>query len=468
MIPYFPKQIASKAVYIYLGSLAAVSLLFLHYTMKLEYLVLGTVWVAGFFLLVSVCSKKWQHIPRKQFMLNLFLVSLGLRWLWVVFSYFFYLHQWGTPFEWMAADAESYYWDAVFYYSRLPLSTMWRILFVNTGTISDSGYFFYLGNVARLTGQSIIAPRLINSVFSALTVLLVYLMASRNLGEAGGRLAAVMTCFMPNLIYYCGLHLKETIMVFLMVAFMERADYLIRSRRFNVVSVVLPVLLALSLFSFRTVLGITAVFSLVTAVVLTSANTIGRHKRWVLIVWGVLAVATLWGGTVRSESESAWEMRFENQVAKREAQTQAGNRWAKYATGTVMAPIMFMLPFPTMVDVEQQYNQQVISGGNYVRTFLGGFVLLALYMAIFVRKNWRDLSLVGSFVMVYLAILSASGFSNSERFLLPALPGLLIMAAYGITQLDAKNYRYVRVWYYVVPTVIIGWAVFKLGSRGLL
>jgi hypothetical protein len=109
----------------------------------------------------------------------------------------------------------------------------------------------------------------------------------------------------------------------------------------------------------------------------------------------------------------------------------------------------------------------MISGGNSVRNFFGGFVLLAVFSAIFITKNWRNLSLIGSFVITYLGILSASGFANSERFLLPALPGLLIMAAFGISQLNAKNYRYVKLWYYVVPVMVIAWAFFKLGSRGL-
>ena len=86
---------------------------------------------------------------------------------------------------------------------------------------------------------------------------------------------------------------------------------------------------------------------------------------------------------------------------------------------------------------------------------------------IFVTKNWRNLSLIGSFVIAYLGIISTSGFSNSERFLLPGLPGLLIMAAYGVTLLDAKNYRFVKVWYWVVPVMAVAWAYFKLGSRGL-
>ena len=252
-----------------------------------------------------------------------------------------------------------------------------------------------------------------------------------------------------------------------MVAFLERADYLLRSKKYNVFTIVIPVLLALSLFSFRTVLGGAAVFAFVTAIVFTNTSVIGKAKRYMLIGWGLLAVFTFTGGTIMNESEGLWEQREDNQMAKRSVQTARGNQWAKYATGTVMAPMMFVLPFPTMVDVDEQYNQQMISGGNYVRNFLGGFVLIAVFSAIFITKNWRNLSLIGSFVIAYLGIVSTSGFANSERFLLPGLPVLLIMAAYGVTLLNAKNYKFIKIWYWVVPVMGFAWAFFKLGSRGL-
>lgn len=467
MVSFFPKQISSKAIYLYLGALAAVSLLFYRFAMSLTFIIMGIVWVVGFFLLTTYCSKKWQDIPEKKLIRNLVLVALGLRIVWVIFSYFFYLIKTGAPFEFAAADSMGYWGDAAW------LSTeRWPVikdyLFTSRSTVSDSGYVFYLTYLYKVIGPNIFLTRVIKALISTATVVLIYFLAKRNIGEEGGRLAAIFACFMPNLIIYCGLHLKETEMLFLMVAFLERADYLLRSRKYNVFTIAIPVLLAASLFTFRTVLGAAAVFSVVTAIVFTNTSVIGRTKRIMLIAWGVLAATMLTGGTIMNEVDGLWEDRGENQNAKRTFQTARGNQWAKYATGTVMAPMMFVLPFPTMVDVDEQYNQQIMSGGNYVRNFFGAFVLIAVFSAIFVTKNWRNLSLIGSFVIAYLGIISVSGFSNSERFLLPGLPVLLIMAAYGMTQLNAKNYRFVKIWYYVVPVMAVAWAYFKVGSRGLL
>ena len=94
------------------------------------------------------------------------------------------------------------------------------------------------------------------------------------------------------------------------------------------------------------------------------------------------------------------------------------------------------------------------------------FVLIALVEALFIKKNWRDLSLMGAFEVAYLGIISLSGYANAERFLLPGLPILLVMAAYGISLVSEKNYKWVKIWYWVVPVMVFGWAYFKLGTRG--
>jgi hypothetical protein len=182
----------------------------------------------------------------------------------------------------------------------------------------------------------------------------------------------------------------------------------------------------------------------------------------------VIAIAVMASGTIANEVEGYWNSRGTNQSLKRQQQVNKGVKWAKYATGTVMAPMMFVMPFPTMVDVDEQYNQQLVNSGNYVRNFMGIFVIMAVFNALFIKRNWRDFSLIGSFVVAYLGIICSSGFANSERFLLPGLPILLMMAAYGITIVDAKTYKYVRMWYILLPIMVVGWAIFKLGSRGIL
>ena len=109
MIPFFPKQLANKAIYIYLGVLTAVSLVFFRHAMSIDFLIMGVMWVTGFFLLSNYCSKKWQETPRKKFLISIFLIALGIRWVWAIFAYIYFFLKTGMPFEFSAGDSIWYY-----------------------------------------------------------------------------------------------------------------------------------------------------------------------------------------------------------------------------------------------------------------------------------------------------------------------------------------------------------------------
>ena len=464
MIPYFPKAIANKGLTLYLISLALVSVAFMNYAMEIMWVVLGLAEVALFFLLSNNLSTKWGGLPAKQFIKNIFWIALGLRVIWVVFSYYFYLNQTGQPFEFGAADSMGYHEEGV-WLAKESWRKVFHYLFFSRSAYSDSGYPLYLTLVYKVFGPNVLVARLLKVIWSSWMCVLLYKLTVRNMGEKVARMAGIFAMLMPNLILYCGLHLKETEMLFLVVSFLERADYVMKSQKYNVNNVVAPIALAFSLFLFRTVLGAVALFSFVTALVFAPNNIVKKGRKVVIAFWLILAIGIMAGGAFMNEVEELWMKRGSNQDAKRMEQTMRGNKWAKYATGTVMAPMVFVLPFSTMVDTDQA-NQMVMHGGNYVRNFMGVFVLIALFSVLFVNKNWRDFALIGSFGIGYLGVISVSGFANSERFLLPGLPCLIIIWAYGISILNARNYKVVKYWYVVVPLMEIGWSYFKIGSRG--
>ena len=428
-------------------------------------MIIGIVWVLLFFLLSTQFSKKWLGFEEKKYVRKLFLTALVLRLIWVVFSYFFYTIKTGIPFEFGSSDALAYH-DAAVWYREIGWSATIDFLFAQS--YSDAGYPIYLTALYSIIGPNIFVTRIVKAFLSAWTCVLIYKLAKRNLGEEAGRMAGIFCALSPNLVIYCGMHLKETEMIFLAIASLERADSLLRQRKINIWNIVLTVLLIVSLFFFRTVLGASVVFAFFTALVFSSTSVMTKWNRTILVLWAVIAIAVMAGGTIANEVEGYWNSRGTNQSLKRQQQVNKGVKWAKYATGTVMAPMMFVMPFPTMVDVDEQYNQQLVNSGNYVRNFMGIFVIMAVFNALFIKRNWRDFSLIGSFVVAYLGIICSSGFANSERFLLPGLPILLMMAAYGITLVDSRTYKYVRMWYILLPIMVVGWAIFKLGSRGIL
>lgn len=465
MLQRFPKQIASKGIMVYLIALMVVSAVFNGYAMKFVFMAFGIIEVIGFFAGSTILSRKWAGASSRQYESHLFWLALIIRIAWVVFSYLFFISFTGQPFEPGAADSLGYHDTATWLKGR-EFKFVFSYLF-QRGSVSDSGYVFYLTMVYKICGNGVIVPRIFKSVMSAFSTVLIYKMVARSVDEETGRLAGAFAMLMPNLIIYCGLHLKETEMLFLLCAFLERTDYLIRTREYSMGTILLPLILCASLFTFRTVLGAVAFFSLCTGLLFTSTRVVGLVKKVLVVFWILLAAAVLTGGAISSDIERYYVERTENQVHKRSEQTSRGNLWAQYATGAVMAPMMFVLPFSTMVDVDEQYTQQILHGGNLVRNYMGYFVLVALFVAFFRRKDWRNYLLIGTYSIGYLAILSLSGFANSERFLLPALPGLIFLWAYGVRVLDKHSYRYFSYWVYVVFFMQVAWAYFKLGSRGL-
>jgi hypothetical protein len=432
--------------------------------MGVVWIVLGLLEVSLFFLLSNSLSLKWSALTAKQYLKIVFWIAFALRVAWVIFSYYFYLFQTGQPFEYGAADSIGYHDEAVWLAGE-PWKNVFDYLFFSRGSYSDSGYPLYLTFLYKIVGPNIIITRFLKAIWSSWMCVLIYKLASRNMEEKAARMAGIFAVLMPNLIVYCGLHMKETEMLLLIVAFLERADYVMKSKKYNVVNIALPIVLAFSLFLFRTVLGAVALFSFVTALLFAPNKVVKKGRKVMIAFWVILAVGVLAGGAIVNEVEELWLNRNTNQETKRMEQTSRGNQWAKYATGTVMAPMVFVLPFSTMVDTGQE-NQMVLHGGNYVRNFMGVFVLIALFSALFVKKNWRDFALIGSFVIGYLIVISLSGFANSERFLLPGLPCLVIIWAYGISILNAKSFKFVKYWFVIVPIMEIGWAYFKIGSRG--
>ncbi len=466
MIPFFPRQIANRAIVTYLIALTIVTLIFFSYAMLFEYVVLGIIFISLFFVMTPRWSVDWSQVSEKNYISYVFGIAVTLRLIWVVLSYFHFMNINGDPFEVGAADAKGYHGEAEWLAAE-PWSVAFNYWF-SGGGFSDVGYPLYLTVLYKIFGPIIIIPRLIKALLSSWMCILIYRLSARMFNERVGRIAGIMCALMPNLIIYCGYHLKETEMMFLLVAFMERTDYLLREHKYNIWTISIPMLLAGSLFFFRTVLGAAAVFAFVSAVLFANTPSMKKGtKRIAIIGWGLLCIIVAGGGTIMTEVEEYWNLRHTNSETKRLDQASKGNQWAVYATGSVMAPMVVALPFATMVHVDDiQVAQETKHAGNYIRNFMAFFALIAMYEAIR-QKKWRDFALVGAYTFAYLGVISISGFGNSERFLLPGLPGLIIMWTYGISQLRAKTYNLLRYWSVIVVLMEVAWAYFKIGSRGL-
>ena len=471
MLSYFPKYYTDKAMYVYFALLVCVPVIF-GYPMEWYFWIFGIVEVVGFFYFAHKLPIEWKNYSPKEFTKKLFTTALIIRVIYVVFSYWFYNEMTGSPFEFGAADV-GFYNEMGQYGHKLLSNGEWNLLekFKQYADLelSDSGYPIYLTFVYWIFDDSIFLTRILKAVWSAWTCVLVYKLASRNFGESVGRMAAIFCMLMPNFIYYCGIHLKETEMLFLVVLFAERADYAMRAKHLDWKALIIAIVAACILFLFRTALAAVAMIALATTLMLSSRKVLSLSKKIAIGTFVVLAMFATVGNQLMQEAEELLAQSGDNQsnsMAWR-AERKGGNELAKYAGAAVFAPMIFTIPFPTLVNTDSQENQRMIHGGNFVKNITSSLTIFALF-SLLMSGNWRRHVLIISIGCGYLIVIALSAFAHSERFHLPALPFALLLAAYGISILGNKQKMWYNYWLILIFVANIVWAWFKLKGRGLV
>ena len=471
MLSYFPKYYTDKAMYVYFALLMCVPVIF-GYPMEWYFWIFGIVEVIGFFYFAHQLPIAWKKYSPKIFTKKLFTTALIIRIIYVIFSYWFYYEITGTPFEFGAADVEFYNYMGQVGHKCL---SEWQFNLLDefqrqggNVALSDCGYPIYLSIIYWIFDDSIFLARILKAVWSAWTCVLVYKLASRNFGESVGRMAAIFCMLMPNFIYYCGVHLKETEMVFLIVLFAERADYAMRAKQLDWKALIIAIVAACILFLFRTALAAVAMIALATTLMLSSRKVLSLSKKIAIGAFVVLAMFATVGNQLVQEAEELLAQSGDNQSTSMQwrAERKGGNELAKYAGAAVFAPMIFTIPFPTLVDTEGQENQRMIHGGNYVKNITSALTIFALF-SLLMSGNWRRHVLIISIGCGYLIVIALSAFAHSERFHLPALPFALMLAAYGISILGNKQKKWYNYWLILIFVANIAWAWFKLKGRGL-
>ena len=476
----FPKWLSQYSIVVYILALMVVSFMYASYSLPWYYMLSGVIAVMVFFLYGGSLTRDMslnRIRKEKTFEKRIFLIAFIPRISLLLLLYWIFQSNYGNEFGFESGDAMFYHDLGEFsagliengnfhFYDEI---AKWS----GRDDISDMGYGVYVGFIYWLTGHSIIVVRILKCLLSSFTVLLMYRIAKRNFGEQTGRMTAIFCALWPNFWYYCSCHLKEVEMVFLGVLFIEQADQMLRSRQFTAWKIIPLLLIAAAMFTVRTPLGLVALLALVFAVVMSSARVISWGKR---IIVGTLAIALIGvvaGNVIEEKARGLLSTaQSENQHKNMEwrGERTHGNSFAKYAGATVFAPLIFTLPFPTMIQpFEGQDVQQFLNGGNFVKNIISFFTIFAMFMLLTTGK-WRDYLLPLSFMLGYLVVLTFSTFAQSERFHQPAMPFELMFAAYGlsIAVTKPKYKRWFTYWCALMFVAAIAWNWFKLKGRGMV
>lgn len=362
--------------------------------------------------------------------------------------------------------------DEMYYHT---IATDWRLdsyegflSDVSAMDISDSGYAWWLAIEYLLLGVHVLPARLVKCLIDAFSCVLIYSLAEHNFGERTARIAGVFYMLMPNTWFYCGVTLKETEMAFLVILFVERADMAMRSNKIKLKDLLVPMMVIVVMFTFRTAMAAVLAAALVGALILSSGKQMQTWKK--ILFSGVFAAwmfATV-GVELVQEAQMMWEGKAENQASGYQwrATRENGNSFAKYASASIFAPMIFTLPLSTMVAIQNQENQMMLNGANFIKNVMSGFTIFALFVLLF-RREWRQHVLPLAVMCGYLFVLVFSNFAHSERFHFPILGLELLFAAYGVSQMTNRHKRWYTIWLVIVCIANFGWALIKLKGRGL-
>ncbi len=463
------RHISIIGVGVYLLALITISLVFNDYALQLKWVLWGMGEVLFFFVLTTLFYPRWKNDDPKRFRRKVFWTAFGIRALYAFLICYYYYYQTGKAFEYNVADGIWYHRTGV-HLSRAVRQGYIRYVFqylrAYTMGFSDQGYTLWLTLIYTIFGPNLLTPRLFKALMSGYLCIVVYKLGTRTFGERTGKLAAVMCAFMPILVQICGLHTKEMEMIFLSLLALERMDYLIRSKKYTAWNIAFPILLTGLTFGFRTIVGMCLIFAFLVFIMLSPKEFVGKKGKIISVSTIVLVFFVFLLTGIGKEMRIIYRLRFVDLNVQTEKYEALGFKHAELAHSKYLAPGAFVLPLAPMVEESPEHNK-MIHGSTYVKNFLAFFAMLAIVVA-FRQKKWRDFSLIGAYELSYLAIIMLSFAANMERYHQPAIPLLVLMAAYAMTHLRRKDLILFYVYCSLLYVALFVWNWLKLSARGLV
>lgn len=472
MLGYFPKIIAQKSIQCYFITLLLVTMLFFQHSLSLYLFIFGIVSVVAFFYGSFSLSKKWINLTPKLYEKKLFKVAFIIRLIYVIFIYFLNYDLYGTFHESNGGDI-GFYMDTPLHavslvgeYNIIDLWRSWDIQY------DDMGYMLYLLFLYLVFGDisTVIIPLIIKALLGALTCVFISRMATNHFGKNVGYMTGVFCALQFNMIWWCGSMMKETEMLFVLVYFLTSMDEIISRNKFSVNRVIILTLVGLSLFLFRTVLGLLAFGAIMITLVMGTNRLKDKSKRFISIGLVACILMFVMADTFYEQIESTLtvtDSSYQETNMEWRAEREGGNTFAKYAGAAVFAPLIFTIPFPTMVYTQlDQEMQMQAHGGYFIKNVMSFFVIFVMFYLL-KTKQWKHHLLPITFMCGYLAALVLSVFAQSGRFHLMIIPFEMMFAAYGISLLNKKGIKWFQYALIFECVVCIAWSWFKLAGRGL-
>lgn len=465
-----PLWVATRPLVFTFLVLAAAAVYFREMLLPLFYIFYGIVYCILFFIGTRFFYNEWAAVPDHVFSRRLFGVSLFFRLISVVFLYFLYIHQTGIPFEPYTADAYTYHNLGMQIASSMTNGTFDASQFFYYDAIDDTGMPMLIGLLYYLFGPHVILFRLFNVVIGSLTVLIYFKMAGMVFSRNVARLSAVMLMLYPSVLYYTGLHLKETIMIFMIILTIYAGIKINKSKKLNLSNVLLFLTGLIPMFFFRNTLGILLFASFILYTFFYQLAGQGRNiiKLFVSIAVIIPTLFIAYNTPIHERTQALYERssgQFEASMNYRAAR-QGGNALTEHASLPLFVVLGLSGPNPGLVDIPMQDNLLLENPGKFAMNMLAFFCFLG-FLFVFRNRSPEHLFII-AVLFGWIYAFSLGGFGTSGRFHLLTQPLLLLYISQGIFSVTERQKRYYVPYLVLISIIILVWNFFKLYGRGMV
>jgi hypothetical protein len=444
---------------------------FPNYIMPLPITLMGVGIILFFYGAIRWYTLLWKNVKylkTRLFFHGLFFRIVGVSCMYVLT---FLYDPNSLPFEIRAADSWNYHYSGIIVADAIrdgkgvftSLSFFWN-------NEADYGFSIVIGYLYSIFGKFPVVVKLFNAVVGSITVVRIYQITKMVYQEKQARIAGIITMVMPPLLWFTGMFLKETILMFLLVNATFFAMRITEQTKFRLYYIIMVLFHFGVLFYFRLVLT-----PILMAAILLQITFLKLKKKRDIFISVTINIGILIGSlyvmrllnmdTYVIEIIEASQDRFGSELEN--ASKTGGISY----TVTLIAPLLIagaiLTPFPTVLDFEASqlaifthFQNEIIRNGMYF------FVFLGLIRAIKLKQ--KKTIMVGSIAIIYILVLAASGISHQDRFQILSLPFLIVFMSDGIVNKYRKQKKHWSLYLMLIFMIILMWNIFKLKIRGLI
>lgn len=455
-----------------------IALLFEKHVVSLQWTLPGLAVVIVFFTFFSSSMNRWMYYDDRTFMQHLIVGSLIVRTLAVGVVYIVLYKVYGMPFD-DGGDAIAYHESGTiisegFLRGDLNIeNAIKRTSYYYYWDYTDYGFPSFVGIVYTIFGANTIALRLMNVLLGTCTVVLTYRIAEYIFDRISARITGLLMMLFPYLIFWTGMHMKETIFLFLIVLVVYLYIRLTTESRTPVMLIIPLIGTLLYLYFFR------SFFLVLMLATLFLLPNLRKRSLFTITTFTVVFIGVIFIGFYLDRFGLGIQDSLQRLVNRvpfiygTELDVKQGRVGSRFVSiqDLVSFPLfvlaVFPAPFPSIVAGTQQELSMIQIGCAFVKNIMVYFFFVGLYHQL--RKNAKRIVAFIFFLIANASVLVVSVQVTSHRYQLPLLPFLLIFMGVGIKYtLETKKIWPWVAWLGAMGIATLAWNYFRLQLRGLV